>query len=137
MTILSFGIEGRASLIYAWEVAVTLNLGVGVLSTPRVQDLAECVFLPLRAIVQRIATRINAPNITDVQANTIKPSHPIANFIVLRQSDNLAICFYDFVVTTGQPAKAFTPVPLDAFNRCALWGSCAVNHKVFNLSHIV
>ena len=67
MSVLAFSIEGRASLVYAWEVTVALNLGVGVLGTPRVQDLTERVFLPLRAIVQRIAARINAPNIADVK----------------------------------------------------------------------
>ena len=66
MSVLAFSIEGRASLIYAWEVAVALNLGVGVLGTPRVQDLTERIFLALRSVVKRIATRINAPNIADV-----------------------------------------------------------------------
>ena len=55
MTILGFGIEGRTSLIYAWEVAVALNLGVWVLGTPRVQDLTERILLALRPIVKRIA----------------------------------------------------------------------------------
>ncbi len=63
MSVLAFSIEGRASFVYAWEVAVALNLGVGVLGTPRVQNLTERVLLALRAIVKRIATRINAPNI--------------------------------------------------------------------------
>ena len=103
MSVLGFGIEGRTSFVYAWEVAVTLNLGVGVLGPPRVQNLTERILLALRPIVQRIATRINAANIADVQANAIKPSHPIANRIILRQSDNLAICFYDFVVTIRFP----------------------------------
>ena len=49
------------------EVAVALNLGVWVLCSPRVKDLAERVFLALRPIVQRIAPRINTPNIADVK----------------------------------------------------------------------
>ena len=70
MTILGFGIEGRTFFpvnTTLQEVAVALNLGVGVLGTPRVQDLAERILLALRPIVQRIATRINAPNIADVK----------------------------------------------------------------------
>ena len=66
MSVLAFSIEGGTSLVHFWEVAVALNLGVWVLGPPRVQDLTERVFLPLRAVVQRIAARINTPNITDV-----------------------------------------------------------------------
>ena len=66
MSVFSFSIEGRASRVYSWEVAMALNLGVWVLLSPRVKDLAERVLLALRPIVQRIATRINAPNIADV-----------------------------------------------------------------------
>ena len=67
MTILSFGIEGRADFTNPDKIAVALNLGVGILCSPRVQNLTERILLALRAIVQRIATRINATNITDVK----------------------------------------------------------------------
>ena len=63
MTILGFGIEGRAGFVYSWEVAVALNLCVWVLLSPSMKNLAERVFLALRSIVKRIAARINAPNI--------------------------------------------------------------------------
>jgi hypothetical protein len=67
MSVLAFSIEGRASLVYAWEVAVALNLCVWVLDPPRVQDLTDCVLLALRSIIKWIATRINTANIADVK----------------------------------------------------------------------
>ncbi len=66
MSVFSFSIE-RGTFFPVnttlQEVAVALNLGVWVLGTPRVQDLTERILLALRAIVKRIAARINAPNI--------------------------------------------------------------------------
>jgi len=137
MSVLAFSIEGRASLVYAWEVAVALNLGVWVLGTPRVQDLTERVLLALRAIVKRIAPRINTANIGYVQRSRIITSHPIANLVICRKCDDFPICLDYFVIATRQPSEPFTPVALDALHRCRLWRGRAVDHKVFDLSHIV
>ena len=92
-----FCVKRRAGLIDPGEVPVPLYYGVWVFLSPSVQDLTECVFLPLSAVVNRFNTRINATNIGDMKTNRVKPRDPITNLLILRQSDNFSICFNNFM----------------------------------------
>ena len=98
MSVLAFSIEGRASLVYAWEVAVALNLGVWVLGTPRVQDLTERVLLALRAIVDGIASAVDTTHIADMQAYGVVASDAIANCFIRCKRHDFAIGFDDLVI---------------------------------------
>jgi hypothetical protein len=77
---------------------VALNLGVGVLGTPRVQDLAERILLALRAIVKRIATRINAADVAGVEAKRIVASNAVADGFIISQGNYFSIGFYDLMI---------------------------------------
>ena len=77
---------------------MALNFRGWVLGPPLVQDLTECVFLALRAIVNALACAVHSSDVADVKAGAVKASHAIAHLFIRSERYHLAVSLDDLMV---------------------------------------
>ncbi len=111
-------------------------VSLGKLLGQPVHKFSHCVLLLRCAIVHRLATCINATNVTDVDAVMVVPFHPVAGFRDWPVLNHLAVPFNDKMITGRLPVQHLFMVSVNAVCRGRYVAGRGVQNDVVNWSHL-
>ena len=89
----------------------------------------------LGAVVGRLALRINAANVADMNAVVVMPFYPVAGLFNWPVVHYLAVPFNDKVIAGRTPIKHLLMIAVNAVSRCLYAARCGVQYDVVNWSH--